>query len=123
MHYQSSTTSQAITRFFFFQAEDGIRDLTVTGVQTCALPISPVYRRRDARGRRQPPQRPAAPQHRLQDRKSTRLNSSHSQISYAVFCLKKKSTKSGRPNADRIDAAGGERKRALAIYAVVLRRL
>src|SRR2546430_12596657 len=27
-------------RIFFFQAEDGIRDLTVTGVQTCALPIS-----------------------------------------------------------------------------------
>src|SRR5216683_3830607 len=27
--------------FFFFQAEDGIRDLIVTGVQTCALPISP----------------------------------------------------------------------------------
>src|SRR5207248_8090984 len=26
--------------FFFFQAEDGIRDRTVTGVQTCALPIS-----------------------------------------------------------------------------------
>src|SRR5256886_13219303 len=26
---------------FFFQAEDGIRDLTVTGVQTCALPILP----------------------------------------------------------------------------------
>src|SRR5688572_6405072 len=33
--------------FFFFQAEDGIRDLTVTGVQTCALPIfriAPVQR-------------------------------------------------------------------------------
>src|SRR2546430_7573869 len=30
----------------------------------------------------------------LQDRKSTRLNSSHSQISYAVFCLKKKKTDS-----------------------------
>src|SRR5688572_31588387 len=29
----------------------------------------------------------------LQDRKSTRLNSSHSQISYAVFCLKKKKKK------------------------------
>src|SRR5256886_10125359 len=28
--------------FFFFQAEDGIRDLTVTGVQTCALPILPI---------------------------------------------------------------------------------
>src|SRR2546430_9734695 len=30
------------------------------------------------------------------DRKSTRLNSSHSQISYAVFCLKKKKKKSSR---------------------------
>src|SRR5215213_10617429 len=28
--------------FFFFQAEDGIRDWSVTGVQTCALPISPI---------------------------------------------------------------------------------
>src|SRR5437762_8124217 len=27
--------------FFFFQAEDGIRDTSVTGVQTCALPICP----------------------------------------------------------------------------------
>src|SRR2546430_9334831 len=32
--------------FFFFQAEDGIRDLTVTGVQTCALPICQMRRRR-----------------------------------------------------------------------------
>src|SRR3972149_2023308 len=30
-------------QFCFFQAEDGIRDLTVTGVQTCALPISVVF--------------------------------------------------------------------------------
>src|SRR5690606_41187867 len=29
--------------FFFFQAEDGIRDFHVTGVQTCALPISPLH--------------------------------------------------------------------------------
>ena len=29
---------------FFFQAEDGIRDADVTGVQTCALPISPVIK-------------------------------------------------------------------------------
>src|SRR2546427_3454535 len=35
---------------------------------------------------------PAAAAHRGGDRKSTRLNSSHSQISYAVFCLKKKKT-------------------------------
>src|SRR2546430_7434764 len=52
---------------FFFQAEDGIRDLTVTGVQTCALPICDRYsaraawwgerdgrRERAARGRRGP---------------------------------------------------------------------
>src|SRR6266481_2571038 len=32
--------NQAIATSFFFQAEDGIRDGTVTGVQTCALPIS-----------------------------------------------------------------------------------
>src|SRR5262249_59434217 len=36
--------------FFFFQAEDGIRDWSVTGVQTCALPIYP----RDVRS---PPRR------------------------------------------------------------------
>src|SRR2546428_8806745 len=30
----------SLRSFFFFQAEDGIRDLIVTGVQTCALPIS-----------------------------------------------------------------------------------
>src|SRR3712207_6926611 len=29
--------------FFFFQAEDGIRDIGVTGVQTCALPIFPDF--------------------------------------------------------------------------------
>src|SRR3989449_3246211 len=31
--------------FFFFQAEDGIRDVAVTGVQTCALPICFLFRR------------------------------------------------------------------------------
>src|SRR5258708_15514121 len=47
--------------FFFFQAEDGIRDDLVVAVSL--------------------------------DRKSTRLNSSHQIISYAVFCLKKKKKK------------------------------
>src|SRR2546430_7301703 len=37
--------------FFFFQAEDGIRDLTVTGVQTCALPIYVEECRRGLHGR------------------------------------------------------------------------
>src|SRR2546430_11483853 len=86
--------------FFFFQAEDGIRDLTVTGVQTCALPISvpagPAHQphRRDGRGDLRAPATAGGQAQRRAacggDRKSTRLNSSHSQISYAVFCLKKK---------------------------------
>src|SRR2546430_12984706 len=92
--------------FFFFQAEDGIRDLTVTGVQTCALPISPARSRR-AHGRSAQAGTVSADGGRAaghdhlradeRDRKSTRLNSSHSQISYAVFCLKKKkNTKNDR---------------------------
>src|SRR5256884_2146526 len=96
--------------FFFFQAEDGIRDVAVTGVQTCALPISiggPLVlqrysprqavclRRRNWLESRGPPQSGRIRSTRalrlgLQDRKSTRLNSSHGYISYAVFCLKKK---------------------------------
>src|SRR2546430_9415907 len=162
---------------FFFQAEDGIRDLTVTGVQTCALPICAaghgprqerglhrdrvldvaVDQRREAAklGEREVLERlalvegvthepaddlvrlakgqalphevvrevgggrevlPRGAPHSIgaerergeerrqdaddrlervhggeeRDRKSTRLNSSHSQISYAVFCLKQK---------------------------------
>src|SRR3712207_8703738 len=49
---------------------------------------------RSGKARRLPPRRPAPPQigarRGLLDRKSTRLNSSHANISYAVFCLKKK---------------------------------
>src|SRR5688572_31336510 len=98
--------------FFFFQAEDGIRDLTVTGVQTCALPISAFtddLEHADIAGPRHVCATAklhgelAEAQHahvllvflaeQREDRKSTRLNSSHSQISYAVFCLKKKKKK------------------------------
>src|SRR2546429_4969815 len=99
---------------FFFQAEDGIRDVAVTGVQTCALPISGYYvgtffaslanyvigshfgwRTMFAVGGL-PALLLAWVRHgvtepeRKRDRKSTRLNSSHGYISYAVFCLKKK---------------------------------
>src|SRR5258708_37657924 len=35
---------RSVDNFFFFQAEDGIRDDLVTGVQTCALPISIFWR-------------------------------------------------------------------------------
>src|SRR5256885_5742481 len=103
--------------FFFFQAEDGIRDYKVTGVQTCALPIlgivhgrsglplcvsvgagpersSPSNRaavsRRGARPAGVVAPAPAPARSPGPDRKSTRLNSSHLVISYAVFCLKKK---------------------------------
>src|SRR5260221_2810528 len=64
--------------FFFFQAEDGIRDHCVTGVQTCALPINSSQAEDGIRD------------HCVTgvDRKSTRLNSSHTVISYAVFCLR-----------------------------------
>src|SRR3712207_8814629 len=50
-----------------------------------ALPISRSRRRRPPTRRRRWRRAPAPP-----DRKSTRLNSSHANISYAVFCLKKK---------------------------------
>src|SRR5690348_18053101 len=50
---------------------------------------------RDGGGRRRPG---GAPQRRVAgDRKSTRLNSSHPSISYAVFCLKKKNTTTSSP--------------------------
>src|SRR2546426_6630717 len=91
--------------FFFFQAEDGIRDYKVTGVQTCALPICTTPRMflrtiggaKVANEFRQ--QRSTCGAFgclrggRFGDRKSTRLNSSHLVISYAVFCLKKKKKK------------------------------
>src|SRR5438874_4372733 len=44
----SSLAISVVMFFFFFQAEDGIRDLYVTGVQTCALPISANVPMRDA---------------------------------------------------------------------------
>src|SRR5947209_16896546 len=81
---------------FFFQAEDGIRDIGVTGVQTCALPIC--FSLRIGIAFRSLQHTIEAKAERVaiflggkkRDRKSTRLNSSHANISYAVFCLKKK---------------------------------
>src|SRR5215475_15745280 len=59
------------------------------------IPYTTLFRSRPrrcrSRGCRQGRRRPAAPPApRWRDRKSTRLNSSHVKISYAVFCLKKK---------------------------------
>src|SRR5205823_11502192 len=57
---------------FFFQAEDGIRDKLVTGVQTCALPISVHIRRVADDGLRVPPVLPVA----LQDLEDFHLTGS-----------------------------------------------
>src|SRR2546426_7764468 len=87
---------------FFFQAEDGIRDYKVTGVQTCALPISGRRAGPSVPTRRPARTRPTSSGRRRADRKSTRLNSSHLVISYAVFCLKKKKkTQRGITDDDR----------------------
>src|SRR5712664_4642506 len=43
-----SYASDQLFILFFLQAEDGIRDLIVTGVQTCALPISPGWAKSQA---------------------------------------------------------------------------
>src|SRR5206468_11666844 len=70
-----------------------------------ALPICAQYRRCDYRGRERRPLeedhgrcegRVLDSERYYQDRKSTRLNSSHDQISYAVFCLKKKKKKQSK---------------------------
>src|SRR5437667_3697488 len=99
--------------FFFFQSEDGIRDRDVTGVQTCALPISPADYGLDPattvlemfteffdtpaptvqQGSEADQTVCFGQMQFARDRKSTRLNSSHITISYAVFCLKKKKKK------------------------------
>src|SRR2546430_6640334 len=83
--------------FFFFN------DTATTEIYTLslhdALPISPAHPSRSAAASSKSPctrrtsLQPRARAFvglRTRDRKSTRLNSSHSQISYAVFCLKKK---------------------------------
>src|SRR5438477_1664170 len=82
--------------FFFFN------DTATTEIYTLslhdALPISP-HRSRSgieaaSRDRRSKDRRSSGGQRRsFEDRKSTRLNSSHMSISYAVFCLKKKTKK------------------------------
>src|SRR5690348_2315064 len=64
--YATVYYSASVTYYFFFQAEDGIRDGRVTGVQTCALPIV-AWRGGDrpAAGRPGGPQHVAAGRQRL----------------------------------------------------------
>src|SRR5690242_21107598 len=87
--------------FFFFFNDTATTEIYTLSLHD-ALPISPG--RRSARLPAPPlrPDRPPSPpgsrtcpacRRAIRDRKSTRLNSSHMSISYAVFCLKKKKIK------------------------------
>src|SRR3989449_3082739 len=88
-HYHSTPPSPT-SHFFFFN------DTATTEIYTLslhdALPISPRRGQVSVHPRKSCPDRPACTYRR--DRKSTRLNSSHGYISYAVFCLKKKKNRS-----------------------------
>src|SRR2546430_16445671 len=89
---------------FFFQAEDGIRDLTVTGVQTCALPICwrtqarPLHRHRDGalpptrRARRHAHARSNGLAHRLAHRSEERRVGKECRSRWSPYHLKKKKT-------------------------------
>src|SRR5688500_19833954 len=54
IYEESLRLSRVVDDLFFFQAEDGIRDYKVTGVQTCALPISKTRTLSPRRMRRRP---------------------------------------------------------------------
>src|SRR6478672_11805398 len=77
-----------VAAFFFF-----FNDTATTEIYTLslhyALPISTTSAKRSCTPA-SPPGKPPRCTPTVRDRKSTRLNSSHDQISYAVFCLKKK---------------------------------
>src|SRR5690349_23780203 len=101
LHACRSPTSSCPLFFFNDPATTEIYTLSLHD----ALPISPrlhsqghcaiaeAAERRPARSRDDQPRRAWRDADELRDRKSTRLNSSHVEISYAVFCLKKKKRK------------------------------
>src|SRR5690349_23275584 len=97
-----STPAQEIyIFFFFFQAEDGIRDLYVTGVQTCALPISIPERRTRMRTRpRARPQTRPRPRPRPQTRPQTQIGRASCrervEIPVGAGSIKKKKKKNNR---------------------------
>src|SRR5437868_11852288 len=88
VHISSSVLFIHFTLFFIFFFNDTATTEIYTLSLHDALPICrSVWRRELARRRRRRRHRARIP---CPDRKSTRLNSSHVSISYAVFCLKKK---------------------------------
>src|SRR3712207_7703293 len=82
-----------------FRSRRAARDGGARGARSAGVPAAPGPPRGERLRPRHAPDdlggaAPRAPEHRdpghVEDRKSTRLNSSHANISYAVFCLKKK---------------------------------
>src|SRR5688572_33187721 len=100
MHLQPQATNSVTAKIFFFFNDTATTEIYTLSLHD-ALPICdpagppPAGDRRSDHDRQRtggcPLRGPVLPRRRpARDRKSTRLNSSHSQISYAVFCLKKK---------------------------------
>src|SRR5690606_40928920 len=101
--------------FFFFQAEDGIRDFHVTGVQTCALPISSGSCTRRIT-------LPPKPSHRLQQRGAIKMSPSCTWMTPSAMASPNNFRKTSRHSAaeigrascrERVERAGvgGARKR------------
>src|SRR3990170_7551703 len=91
MNRRPRRSALAPPRLFFFFFNDTATTEIYTLSLHDALPISPRRRGHLPARHRQDPRAPR------RDRKSTRLNSSHQIISYAVFCLKKKKQRQNVP--------------------------
>src|SRR2546430_10366989 len=89
--YERRYAKDLIVASFFFLNNPATTEIYTLSLHA-ALPIFPAPTRSRERGAVpsvRPRRRRSARPSECRDRKSTRLNSSHSQISYAVFCLKK----------------------------------
>src|SRR3712207_7723233 len=91
-----STLFPYTTLFRSVLADDRRRTLARLGVDPSTLDLLSVVRRSG-------PPYELTTREIARDRKSTRLNSSHANISYAVFCLKKKNSRSRRSITDRYE--------------------
>src|SRR5947207_14280000 len=82
--------------FFFFNATATTEIYTLSLHDALPICKGPQRFLESAQRRIHPPRRPRHRRRERADRKSTRLNSSHTVISYAVFCLKKKKKKKNK---------------------------
>src|SRR2546430_8761354 len=103
--------------FFFFQAEDGIRDSTVTGVQTCALPIlsdGRAARRRGSR-RRTPRRRTARPP-------ATHATDRRDRTALARRRCRRAARPRAKPRSDQIGRASCRERVEMSVAAVSLKK-